>query len=123
MRLIISPVDYGKKRELMADFEYVKVKVPKGFISDGASIPRAFWSIIGHPFGPALEGAVIHDYLYFKGLLTRKECDKLFLEAMKELKVFGPKRWIMYQAVRKFAWLGWNAHRSRERKEKEKTPD
>lgn len=123
MRLIISPVDYGRKRELMANFKYVGIKVPKGFITDGSSIPRAFWSIIEHPFGQALEASVIHDYLYSRGLFSRKQCDRLFLEAMKELKVSPLKRWTMYQAVKMWAWIGWNRHRAREKRKKEETPD
>lgn len=103
----------------MADFEYVKIKVPKGFITDGASIPKVCWTIIGHPFGQALEAAVIHDYLYFRGLIPRKRCDKLFLKAMKELKVFGLQRWTMYRAVRYFGWIGWNNYRKKEEEVKQ----
>lgn len=115
LRLIISPVDYGRKRELMADFLFRGVKVNKGFITDGASIPKVCWTIIGHPFGRYLEAAVIHDFLYFEGTLTRKECDKVFLEAMKELKVFALQRWVMYKGVRMWGWLGWRCHRKREK--------
>lgn len=39
--------------------------VPKGFITDGASIPKAFWSIIGGPLSrPYLYAAIVHDFCY-----------------------------------------------------------
>ena len=38
--------------------------IPKGFITDGASIPRIFWSVFGGPFCPKnLEASVQHDFL------------------------------------------------------------
>ena len=40
-----------------------QIDVPPGFSTDGASIPRALWSIVGSPFsgGNYIEAAVIHD--------------------------------------------------------------
>jgi hypothetical protein len=123
IRLIISPVDYGRKRELMADFVFSNIKVPKGFITDGASIPKICWTIIGHPFGKYLEAAVIHDYLYYRGLLSRKKCDRIFLNDMKKLRIFALQRWAMFRAVRMFGFLGWNNYRKKEEvnKKNEKT--
>ncbi|HIE98682.1 MAG TPA: DUF1353 domain-containing protein, partial [Fuerstia sp.] len=41
-----------------------RVVVPAGFVSDGASIPRLFWAIIGPPIGSShLLPAIVHDYL------------------------------------------------------------
>lgn len=40
-------------------------KIPKGFVSDGASIPRIFWSplLIGHPLmGDYRRAAIVHDF-------------------------------------------------------------
>jgi len=84
------------------------VSVPEGFITDGASIPRAFWVLIGHPFAEYAQAAVIHDYMYNKRLYWRKRCDKIFLEAMAVLKVSWWKRHTMYRAVRLFGWVPWN---------------
>lgn len=88
------------------DEKYKKdgVIVPAGFITDFASVPRILWSIIP-PTGRYTKAAVLHDYLYVtKGdhNFSRKYCDKLFLEAMKVLKVKKWKRIIMYLAVRAF---------------------
>ncbi|KKM07440.1 hypothetical protein LCGC14_1733860 [marine sediment metagenome] len=100
------------------DSRYSKelIRVPKGFITDFASVPKAFWSIIP-PYGKYTKAAVLHDYLYkYHGFVsgnqtisyTRKEADQLFLKAMEVLGVGRIKRWIMYQAVRRFGAKAWN---------------
>jgi len=43
--------------------------IPKGFITDGASIPRIFWSVFVGPFYPKnLEASVQHDFLIYMGV-------------------------------------------------------
>ena len=124
--LIAIPPDY-KLYKVQINFEYHVgdensleiIKVPKGFITDGASIPKFAWSILGGPMGEYSAAAVVHDYCYKYKLYTRKRCDYIFYEAMQVLEVPFWKRWLMYHAVRTFAWLGWNAHRRRERKKLE----
>lgn len=45
----------------------IEILIPRGFIFDGASIPRFFWRIVGHPFHPKrLIAALIHDALFGK---------------------------------------------------------
>jgi hypothetical protein len=90
------------------------ITVPVGFENDLASIPRLFRNIIpvnGRHRWPA----VIHDYLYSKkGILgdrmrfTRKECDQIFLEGMKVMKVGFIKRSLMYNGVRAGGWVYFN---------------
>lgn len=83
------------------------IKVPGGFITDYASIPRAFQVFIPkvarHRYA-----AVVHDWLYnknnpYKGI-TRAQADLIFLDAMKDLGVTAWMRWSMYTAVRTFGW-------------------
>ena len=53
--------------------------IPKGFLSDGASIPSFLWPIIGSPFDPRFIGpAFYHDRGYFTGELPRDVLDKTF---------------------------------------------
>lgn len=69
----------ARKYELVEDYECYwndsgvvhRLLVPKGNISDGASIPRMFWGLIGlRPDGLIRAGALIHDYLYaYEGAL------------------------------------------------------
>jgi hypothetical protein len=85
----------------------VTVEVPKGFVTDFASIPRIFHFIV-HPFGSHAPAAVLHDYLYAVG---QKKCralaDKLFLNAMKEAGVPGFRRSVMFRMVRTFGGGGY----------------
>ncbi len=87
------------------------IRVPAGFITDFASVPKAFWSIIP-PYGKYTKAAVLHDFLYSRGpqglTRTRKEADQIFLQAMKVLGVNPVKREIMYNAVRWFGAKKWN---------------
>ena len=43
---------------------FTKITVPAGFITDGASAPRLFWSICAPMTGPFGEAGVVHDFLY-----------------------------------------------------------
>ena len=50
--------------------------VPKGFVSDGASIPKMFWGLIAPCIdGRTIRAAIIHDWLYSTGILSRKQAD------------------------------------------------
>ena len=42
------------------------ITVPAGFITNGVSSPRIFWSICPPLAGPFGEPAVVHDYMYSK---------------------------------------------------------
>ena len=89
------------------------VKVPKDFISDGASVPRPFWSIFSPFNGDYFEAALIHDYLYSKAStekhpdLTRKEADLIFMDAMYDLGVGWWSRHAIHRAVRLGGWASY----------------
>lgn len=80
-------------------------RVPKGFLWDGASIPKFAQKIIGKPMGKYALAGLLHDWLYSSRILGnsergRKEADKLFLLAMRCLKISWWRRKVMYRAVR-----------------------
>ncbi|EAN7516516.1 DUF1353 domain-containing protein [Salmonella enterica] len=77
------------------------IEVPAGFVTDLATIPRIFWSLMP-PDGKYAKAAIIHDYLYDNALRTKKEADLIFLDGMTVLGVARWKRTIMYYAVRLF---------------------
>src|SRR5690242_3570669 len=66
-RVITEWLPDNRKMRLIEPFEYIgpdgrRWPVPAGTVVDGASIPQAFWSIIGGPFEGAYRPAsVIHD--------------------------------------------------------------
>jgi len=80
------------------------ITVLPGARTDGASIPRFFWRIVGGPFsGRYIAAALIHDQLYKaqgSGLMHRKEVDNIFKRAMLSCGVSQWKAKVMYRAVR-----------------------
>ena len=90
--------------------ERYRIEVRAGLETDGASVPRIFWNIFPPVSGRYLEAAVLHDALYASKLIDRKEADKIFLEAMKDLGVSLWKRKVMYWAVRAFGKKAWKSH-------------
>lgn len=109
----------GGRWKLTAPFEYHSkkygiFKVPEFFISDGASIPKFAFSLIGGRWtGKYVEASIIHDYLYFTQTTKRSYADRVFLEGMKILGVGWLKRRVMYLAVRVWGWKPWNKHKRR----------
>jgi hypothetical protein len=80
-----------------------EIDVRAGTKTDGASIPRIFWTILS-PFGDYFSSAVIHDFLYQGKYhqFTRLQSDQIFLEAMKCAGVPWYRRGVIYRAVRIF---------------------
>ncbi len=79
----------------------VKLKVPAGFESELASIPKRLQSVIGK-LGHHLLPAIAHDYIYegFVPGMSKADADMMFLDGMKTQKVWALKRWAMWAAVR-----------------------
>ena len=90
------------------------ITITQGFRLDGASVPRALWSVMFPRDGIHRAAACIHDYLYeCKGKLpegieyTRLEADSAFKEL---LTMYGVKNWQVlaaYKAVRLFGNSYW----------------
>jgi hypothetical protein len=91
------------------------VYVPAGYLTDGATVPRLFWSLLP-PWGVYGQAAVVHDvvceYLSItvNGMprsITRKMCDEILFEAMAVLEVPAYKRRIIEIGVNAFRrWSG-----------------
>lgn len=121
--MITQPVNtplYGRKYKLAERYVYEwadeegvlnRIIVPEGFINDGASIPRIFWTVFGlTPDGIIRAAALIHDFILVnKGrlksahqkfimgqwipanqLMTKKTADRLFYNLAIE---GGVKKW------------------------------
>ena len=106
-KLLVKDLMNGKF-ELFSDYVYKTkeylIKVPKGFVTDYASIPKLLRAII-LPYGKHSGASVVHDYLYSKGCelnIERKKADKIFLEILKEEGVNPILARLMYIAVRCF---------------------
>ena len=113
MSTFTTPADMrmvGRYRfEMLAPFEYHVgeypsedvIRVPAGFVTDLASVPRFMWAVLP-PHGRYAKAAIVHDYLYANGIKNKVYADKVFLEAMKVLGVSTIKRQAMYWAARLF---------------------
>lgn len=119
--LTVSPLSDGKKWVLRDSFSYdvgykgsdETITVPLGFVTDFASIPRAFWALLPR-WGKYGTAAVVHDYLYWDQSLDRKKVDDIFLEGMEVLEVGKWTRMTIYNAVRLFGGFAWR-HNTKEK--------
>lgn len=97
------------------NIEYIykgkKYVIPSGFDSDGASIPKFAWRLIGHPFDMRyLLHAIFHDWLYRCQVLSRNESDlALFYGPKDTCGLF--RRCCIYIALKLFGWVAWNKHK------------
>lgn len=86
--------------------------IPKGFISDGASVPRPFWPLVS-PMDCGELAPLVHDYLYrtggVDGRFTRKEADQIFRQHMKDAGVPLWRRQPVYLAVRVAGRHAWKS--------------
>lgn len=83
------------------------VVVPVGFVTDLASIPRVFWSLLPTD-GAYTFPAIIHDYLYWTQKYPRDTADSVFRYGMDDMKVSSAVALAIYTAVRvggKSAWV------------------
>jgi len=78
---------------------YVVIKIPKGFSTDLASVPRGFRWIIPKS-GKYNQAAVLHDYMCVNFYKTHQIRCEIFMESMGVLKVPAIKKQLMYWAVR-----------------------
>lgn len=84
-----------------------EIRVPMGFLTDGASVPRLLWP--AYPsWGQYARAAVVHDYLLWRlhsgdphpEGTTRRRCDGVFAEAMGVCGVGTLRRAVLYAGVR-----------------------
>jgi len=105
-----------------------RINMPKGFIYDLASVPRAGALIGIHPDGLHRAAATIHDWIYehegelpkgsyqefidgewvdLDDVWIRENADRIFCRIMKESGVGRKRRWIMFKVVHRLGWIAW----------------
>lgn len=96
------------KYELVEDLKYIDSErrewfAWKGTVTDGASIPRFLWTVIGSPYtGNYRRAAVIHDFYYTNLFRYKEDVDEMFYDAMISDGVVKAKALLMYYAVVRF---------------------
>ena len=96
--------------------------IPKGFVFDGASVPKFLASWLS-PTGILLLGGLVHDFIYkyetlvLKGKkkcepdFTQKEADQLFRDINIEQNGIHVLNYAAYYALRLGGFVAWNGHR------------
>ena len=85
----LKPLQFKLKKSLLVktneEFIYKKeIYIPKGFITDGMSIPKWLQPVIGEPFeGNTLRAAIVHDYLCHCKCETQAFSHGIFREILK----------------------------------------
>jgi len=105
----------GRTWKLVKSFSYhvgsrnsrTVIKVPKGFVTDFASVPQFLWWWMPY-WGKYGKGAIVHDYLYQHHIYSRAMADAIFKEAMVAGKTPKWKARLMYFGVRIGGWLAWH---------------
>lgn len=88
---------FDNKFVLELPYQVKNVLIPKGYKSNGANIPRIFWSLIP-PNKPKYQPAImIHDYLCDKEMY--KLADDLFEEVLFDIEISWKTK-AMVKAVR-----------------------
>lgn len=108
-----------------------RLTIKAGVITDGASVPQAFWAAGIWPDGLIRAAALVHDLIYkYKGNLYqcgeavfevmergrwvevnavwgREDADRLFGRLLREAGYSPWKRRWAYRSVRVLGWTGW----------------
>lgn len=84
------------------------VTVPAGFHTDLASVPRipVAYTLLGDR---ARQAAVVHDFLYSEGRVSRKDADEVLYEAAIVTGVSRWQAWLIWAGVR----AGGSSHYNR----------
>lgn len=106
LQMFTETLANGNER-LLATFEYRDIVIPVGFVFDGASTPRIFWSIIP-PFKLTKRASCVHDWLCknARNSKDRRRADKIFAEALREMGMNPVRVFLGYVGVRLGALWG-----------------
>lgn len=95
--------------------------IPRGFESDGASVPRLFWrAVFPNSDSHATTAGICHDYIYRiqPSDWTRKDADRMFLALLIEHGAPVCSALMAYLAVRRFGWIAWKTNARRKEAKK-----
>jgi len=104
MYFLLKPITWTPDQ---SQGEYKAVNVPTGFVTDLASVPRLFWSVL-QPDGLYAYAAVVHDYLYWTQRASKDEADGIFRSTMEELGVGSLTIKTLFQAVHLAGQSAWD---------------
>jgi hypothetical protein len=89
--------------------KYAAVTVPVGFVTEFASIPRPFWSLL-RPDGDYTYPAIVHDYLYWTQTRSKEVADSIFRFGMQDFGVNPATVAAIYEAVHLGGGSAWSSN-------------
>jgi hypothetical protein len=104
---VLEPITWKPNADQAARFS--AVEVPRGFVTDLASIPRIFFSVL-RPDGQYAYSAIVHDYLYWTQTRTREESDEIFKLGMQDFDIAKKTVFAVHRAVQTFGASAWKAN-------------
>jgi hypothetical protein len=113
----LTPRWHGEFIEDLACFSSIVgvVSIPKGFLTDGATIPRVLWPALSATDPDIYYASFIHDFLYAThgqipgGPFSKEQSDRTLEEQML---ILGAPRWrasAVYEAVHVFGGFAFSA--------------
>lgn len=120
-----QPGEFVLYRHFRVQCGWFVVTVPKGFITDFASVPRLAQLLPGfNRTEGSATAAVLHDWVYCcagdlvvadeafvcgeQVQLSRRECDRLLYDGLRASGYSRVTAWLFYAAVRAGGWKYWN---------------
>ncbi len=94
---------------------YPKITVPRGFVTDLASIPRIFWTAL-RPDGEYAYAAIVHDYLYWNQKIQKNKADYIFKMSMEDFELSQVLVQSLYISVAVLGEYAWKSNKEKKKK-------
>jgi hypothetical protein len=111
MYVLLKPISWAPNP---GQEKYSRVDVPVGFVTDFASIPQIFWSLLPRD-GQYSYPAIVHDYLYWTQDRARADADTILKLGMEEFSISAITNATIYNAVRIGGERAWNENAAAKR--------
>jgi hypothetical protein len=103
------------------------VKIPAGFVFDGASVPKIFHSIL-NSVDSVFYGSILHDFIYrtnqlivctdeeygnwyIKENMTKQVADRVMLNFTEQMEGSSVPSSLAYYVLYSLGWIAWNSAR------------
>ncbi len=98
-------------RDYKIEINGVCYEIKKGFVTDFSSYPWYARLIVR--FSKVDIAGVVHDWLYCKGELNRKDADKIWRQVARtgSSRANPIQAWLSWLGLRIGGWLSWNKYR------------
>jgi hypothetical protein len=107
MYFLLEPISWSPNQQQAGRLP--RITVPKGFVTDLASIPPLFFSWL-RPDGPFVYAAIVHDFIYWDQTQSKDQADEILKVAMEDAKVSTLRLQAIYTAVTVAGQPAWDGN-------------